>query len=127
MPCCCPRHTLYLHTDCTRLSTNVLLPPLSWPACCRADQRRVPSHGAATSLLRALRAACQLVEQLAPAVHRASLHLLAQLAHSFFMPLCLTSLACVARIQVSPLPGLLSCGGQAAQPSCLPVLLKVAP
>ncbi|EFN52999.1 hypothetical protein CHLNCDRAFT_137446 [Chlorella variabilis] len=65
-----------------------------------ADQRRVPSHGAATSLLRALRAACQLVEQLAPAVHRASLHLLAQLAHSFFMPLCLTSLACVARIQV---------------------------
>ncbi len=68
---------------------------------CSADQRHVPSHNAATALLRTLRSACHLVEQLAPAVHRAALHLLAQLAHSFFMPLCLTSLACVARIQAS--------------------------
>jgi hypothetical protein len=61
----------------------------------------VPSYSAAAALLGTLRAACHLVEQLAPAVHRASLQLLAQLAHSFFMPLCLTSLAVIARIQVS--------------------------
>lgn len=53
-------------------------------------------------MLRALLAACGLVEELAPAVHRASLQLLAQLAHSFFMPLCLTALAALARIQVRP-------------------------
>lgn len=65
------------------------------------DQRRVPSHQAAASVLRTLAAACQLVEQLAQAVQRASLQLLAQLAHSFFMPLCLTALAALARIQAS--------------------------
>ncbi|KAL4855851.1 hypothetical protein ACK3TF_003618 [Chlorella vulgaris] len=64
------------------------------------DRRQVPSYSAAAALLGTLRAACHLVEQLAPAVHRASLQLLAQLAHSFFMPLCLTSLAVIARIQV---------------------------
>jgi cytochrome c5 len=66
-----------------------------------ADQRRIPSHSSAVALLRALHAACRLAEQLAPAVHRAALQLLAQLAHSFFMPLCLASLAALARIQVS--------------------------
>ncbi|PSC73627.1 hypothetical protein C2E20_3076 [Micractinium conductrix] len=64
------------------------------------EQRRVPSHGGATCVLRTLQAACQLVEQLGPAVHAASAQLLAQLAHSFFMPLCLTALAALARIQV---------------------------
>ncbi|KAL4437263.1 hypothetical protein ABPG75_004402 [Micractinium tetrahymenae] len=64
------------------------------------DQRRVPSHQAASGVLRILGTACQLIEQLAPAVQRASLQLLAQLAHSFFMPLCLTALAALARIQV---------------------------
>ena len=71
-----------------------LLPP------CSGDRRRLPSHHAAASLLRCLLAACQLVVELEPAVHRASLQLLAQLAHSFFMPLCLTALATLARIQV---------------------------
>lgn len=76
-----------------------LLP--SWlPLLRRGDRRRLPSHQAAADLLRCLLAACQLVEELAPAVHRASLQLLAQLAHSFFMPLCLTALAALARIQV---------------------------
>ena len=70
-------------------------------ARCRADQRCLPSHGAAAALLRALQAACRLVEQLAPALHRASLQLLAQLAHSFFMPFCLTTTAALARIQVT--------------------------
>ena len=67
---------------------------------CSGDRRRLPSHQAAAALLSTLLAACQLVEELAPAVHRASLQLLAQLAHSFFMPLCLTALAALARIQV---------------------------
>jgi hypothetical protein len=70
---------------------------------CRSDQRVLPSHAFAAAILRTLQAACHVVEQLAPVIQKASLQLIAQLAHSFFMPLCLTSLAALARMRVSAL------------------------
>lgn len=73
--------------------------PPATPSLRSGNRRRVPSHGGAAATLRALLAACRLVEELGPAVHRACAQLIAQLAHSFFMPLCLTALAALARIQ----------------------------
>lgn len=87
--------------------------PVGRPPLCSGDRRQVPSHAAAARVLRALLAGCRLVEELAPAVHRASLQLLAQLAHSFFMPLCLASLAALARIQVRVRPA--CCGRRSFQ------------
>ncbi|GAB4821461.1 hypothetical protein N2152v2_008507 [Parachlorella kessleri] len=66
----------------------------------RAEQRLLPTHESCTMALRRLQAACHLVEQLIPAIHKASLQLLAQLAHSFFMPFCLACLGALARIRV---------------------------
>ena len=47
---------------------------------------------------------CQLVEALQPAIHKAAAALSAQLALSFFMPLCLTAFANLARLRVSTHP-----------------------
>lgn len=93
--------------------------PAVCPMLCRGDQRLVPSHQAAAGVLRTLAAACQLIEQLAQAVQRASLQLLAQLAHSFFMPLCLTAVATLARIQVCSM----AAAAASMLPPCLPALL----
>ena len=46
-------------------------------------------------------AGCQLMEALQPAVHKAAAALSAQLAMSFFMPLCLTAFANLARVRVN--------------------------
>ena len=51
-------------------------------------------------VLRRLRAGCHLAEALVAAAHKAARQLSAQLAHSFFMPFCLTALAALARLKV---------------------------
>lgn len=51
-------------------------------------------------VLRRVKGLCHLVEQLVPALHKATLQLLAQLAHSFFMPFSLACLGTLARIKV---------------------------
>eukprot|EP00887_Chlorella_sp_A99_P005672 scaffold1.g5672.t1 len=77
-------------------SSGSFAPPLALGSV----PRRLPSQQAALLVLRRLRGAVLLVEELLPALRRAASQLLAQLAHSFFMPLCLTSLAVLARVQV---------------------------
>ena len=67
---------------------------------CSPSVRRLPSREAALRLLHQLRGCAHTVEQLLPAIRHAAGQLLAQLAHSFFMPLCLTCLASLARVQV---------------------------
>ena len=59
---------------------------------------------------------CQLMEALQPAIHKAAAALSAQLALSFFMPLCLTAFANLARLRVSahsqPAPHLIQTANQ---------------
>ena len=83
------------------MDCNLRLIAVAFCHACRVEQRLLPTHESCSLALCRLQAACHLVEQLVPAIHKASLQLLAQLAHSFFMPFCLACLGALARIRVS--------------------------
>ena len=60
----------------------------------------LPTRGAVLVSMVRLRGSCRAVAALIPALRKAAAALLGQLAHSFFMPFCLTAAAVLARIQV---------------------------
>ncbi|KAK9845469.1 hypothetical protein WJX81_007310 [Elliptochloris bilobata] len=75
------------------------LAALALPPPAAAEQSRAPAGEAGALALRRLAAAGRLLAELCTAARRAAGALSGQLAHSFFMPLCLTGLAVLARVQ----------------------------
>lgn len=91
-----------LNPACWPMSHAVLQAALETASSlsCSTEARQIPTQQAALLLLHRLRGGALLAEALLPAVCRASSQLMAQLAHSFFMPLCLCCLALLARVRV---------------------------
>ena len=58
------------------------------------------THGAVFVVLTRFLGSCRAVAAIIPALRKAAAALLGQLAHSFFMPFCLTATAVLARVQV---------------------------
>ena len=75
------------------------LAALAAPAPAAAALSRAPAGEAGALSLKRLAALGRLVGGLCSAVRGAAGALSGQLAHSFFMPLCLTGLAMLARVQ----------------------------
>ncbi|KAL6771914.1 hypothetical protein ACKKBG_A28270 [Auxenochlorella protothecoides x Auxenochlorella symbiontica] len=89
-----------LHDALQAGASRHALPTISMHLSLGHEQRLLPSHQAAVSVLQRLLAAARLVPRLLGALQRAARQLAAQLALTFFVPLCLTCLSLLGRIWV---------------------------